>query len=141
MERSVDHDAHDGVVTLRFHGDPAVSGHLEPASGTMVWTTDGDPDAEVAGEFAVIDGVVVMRYAHAGTSWLRLGPRLVPWDDAWVSIEEGLSARELVVELGDDMIRLRAEGDPVAVSFAITLADASAIDHQVPLAEQATLFN
>jgi hypothetical protein len=125
MEDHVDHDAPDEMVALRYHGDPAVSGQLDTTNGSMIWTTEGDPDLEPSGEFAVVDGVVVMHYDHDDSSWLRLGRRLVRWQDAGLSLEEGLSAQELVVELGDETIRLRADGDPVAVSFATRLAEAS----------------
>lgn len=126
MEDHVDHGAPGDLVALRYHGDPAVSGQLDPSNGSMVWTTEGDPDLEPSGEFAVVDGVVVMHYDHDDRSWLRLGGRLVPWQDAGLSLEEGLSARELVVEFEGETIRLRADGDPVAVSFAARLAAASA---------------
>ena len=99
------HDAPGDLVALRYHGDPAVSGQLDPTNGSMVWTTEGDPDLEPSGEFAVVDGVVVMHYDHDDRSWLRLGGRLVPWQDAGLSLEEGLSARELVVELEGETIR------------------------------------
>jgi hypothetical protein len=126
MEHHLDHDAPDDVVALRYHGDPAVSGQLDPTNGSMIWTTEGDPDVEPSGEFAVVDGVVVMHYDHDDSSWLRLGHRLVRWQDAGLWMEEGLSAQELVVELEGETIRLRADGDPVAVSFANRLAAASA---------------
>jgi hypothetical protein len=126
MEHHVDHHAPERVVALRYHGDPTVSGQLDPTSGSMVWTTHGDPDVEPSGEFAVVDGVVVMHYDHDDNSWLRLGHRLVRWQDAELSMEEGLSAQELVVELEGETVRLRADGDPVAVSFANRLAEASA---------------
>ncbi len=93
MEDHVDHGAPGDLVALRYHGDPAVSGQLDPSNGSMVWTTEGDPDLEPSGEFAVVDGVVVMHYDHDDRSWLRLGGRLVPWQDAGLSLEEGLSAQ------------------------------------------------
>jgi hypothetical protein len=126
MEHHVDHGAPDDVVALRYHGDPAVSGQLDPTNGSMIWTTEGGRDVETSGEFAVVDGVVVMRYDHDDASWLRLGHRLVRWQDAGLWMEEGLSAQELVVELEGETIRLRADGDPVAVSFATWLAEAAA---------------
>jgi hypothetical protein len=125
MEHHVDDAAPDDVVALRYHGDPAVSGQLDTTNGSMIWTTEGDPEVEPSGEFAVVDGVVVMRYDHLDSSWLRLGRRLVRWQDAGLSLEEGLSAQELVVVLEGETIRLRADGDPVAVSFATRLAAAS----------------
>ena len=66
------------------------------------------------GQFAVIDGVVVMTYEDEALRWLRAGGRLLAWSDAWLSMDEGLSAQELVIETGDETIRLRADGDPVA---------------------------
>jgi hypothetical protein len=112
-------------IALRYAGGVDMAGTLQHDTGEMTWTTDpvaAEPegaDAEAAGgTFAVVDGMLLVAYRSGGTEWLRVGTTTLERADVDVSIEVGLSARELVLVTSGGTIRLRADGDPAAEAFA-----------------------
>jgi hypothetical protein len=121
-------DARRDAIALRYHGGNGMIGRLDPVDGSMTWSTDHRSDEVVAGEFAVLDGVVVIRYESGGVQWLRVGDRTGRLREAELSLEEGLSAAELVIDRGEEVVRLRVDGDAAAASFARALLDARAGD-------------
>jgi hypothetical protein len=111
-------------IRLRYAGGAAMAGTLQHDTGEMTWTTDAVAPAvagEPEGTFAVVDGVLVVAYRCGETDWLRVGSSTFERDDVTVSIEVGLSARELVLVTPSSTIRLRADGDPAAEAFAAEL--------------------
>ena len=126
-------------IALQYAGGVDMAGTLQHDTGEMTWTTDraaGDAVAadEAGGTFAVVDGMLLVAYRNGGTDWLRVGTTTMERADVEVSIEVGLSARELVLVTPRSTIRLRADGDPAAEAFA-----AEIVEHYSPLAKCSTI--
>jgi hypothetical protein len=108
-------------IALRHAGAVQMAGTLQHATGEMTWTTDTVGDDEPAGTFAVVDGVLLVAYRSGGTDWLRIGTHTHERAEVEVTLEVGLSARELVLVTSGSTVRLRADGDPAAEVFAAEL--------------------